>query len=245
MDAGRFSVSDVLFAGGRHLPLHAHPYGCVAVVVEGVVRKRFTGSELDAEAGVILTMPAQEPHQDRFGPDGARIVVVESCSVARLGGFRDWNAVLLAWRAARELAEPDEFTPLALEGLALELTALAERLPDERRRASARLELARAYIHDRLHEAPAATEVADAAGLHPAHLARSFRACYGETMGGYARRLRIEWAAARLVATDVPLARLAAEAGFADQSHFTRAFKRRFGVPPGRYRALLRRETRP
>jgi AraC family transcriptional regulator len=35
-----------------------------------------------------------------------------------------------------------------------------------------------------------------------------------------------------------PLAFLAVEAGFCDQSHFTRAFKRQFGVTPARFRAL-------
>ena len=58
----------------------------------------------------------------------------------------------------------------------------------------------------------------------------------GESVGSYARNIRLDWAARRLVSSDDPLARVACEAGFADQSHFTRAFSRRFGVAPGRYR---------
>jgi AraC-like DNA-binding protein len=37
-----------------------------------------------------------------------------------------------------------------------------------------------------------------------------------------------------------PLAALALEAGFADQSHFTRSFRRRTGLPPGKYRRAHR-----
>jgi AraC-like DNA-binding protein len=54
------------------------------------------------------------------------------------------------------------------------------------------------------------------------------------------RRLRVEWAASRLVSSDTPLSRLALEAGFVDQSHFTRAFKGRFGITPARYRTAHR-----
>ena len=64
------------------------------------------------------------------GRDGARLVVVEADEgVAGVSCFRDWGATLLAFRIARELAEPDPFTSLALEGLALELTAAAARGP--------------------------------------------------------------------------------------------------------------------
>jgi transcriptional regulator GlxA family with amidase domain len=67
-----------------------------------------------------------------------------------------------------------------------------------------------------------------------------FRARYGDSLGGYARGLRLDWAAEQLVRSEVPLARLACEAGFVDQSHFTRAFRARFGLAPGRYRAAHR-----
>lgn len=88
-------------------------------------------------------------------------------------------------------------------------------------------------------EQPTAAELAKSARVDPGELARAFRAHYGEGLGDYARRLRLEWAAVQLARTDTALARLAAEAGFADQSHFTRAFKRRYGLAPGQYRAAF------
>ena len=39
--------------------------------------------------------------------------------------------------------------------------------------------------------------------------------------------------------TNQPLALIAQEAGFTDQSHFTSIFRRETGVTPGRFRAAL------
>lgn len=184
-------------------------------------------------------MPGFEPHEDLFGREGARIVVVELCGIEAVSSSRDWHAMLLSLRVARELAEPDPFTALVLEGLALELTAAAGR-GRSRRRPPSWLELAREQIREQFLEPPCAEEAAAAAGVHAAHLQRAFRAHYGESPGEFARRLRLEWTADRLVRTDTALACLAAQAGFADQSHFTRAFKRFTGLTPGRYRAAHR-----
>jgi AraC family transcriptional regulator len=142
---------------------------------------------------------------------------------------------LLAARAARELAVPDAFTPLALEGLALELLAVVGRGPLDPRPPSWLLN-AHELLQERFRDPPNAAEIAAQVDVHPSHLARSFRLHYGDSLGGHARRLRLEWAAGRLDRTDISLACIAAEAGFVDQSHFTRAFKRHFGVTPARYR---------
>jgi AraC family transcriptional regulator len=240
IEAGRFAVSDVSFPPERRLPWHAHPHGCIAVVVEGAVRKRFAHAEDVAADGTVVTMPPEELHEDVFGRDGARIVVVETDEgVDAVTSFRDWTATHLALRIAGELADPDPLTPLAVEGLALEL-AVASRRGPAAVRPTKWLEAARELLHDRFLEPPSAEEVAAQVGVHPGHLARAFRAHYGESLGGYVRKLRLEWAAERLVRTEEPLAGLAFDAGFVDQSHFTRAFKKQFGLTPARYRGVHR-----
>jgi AraC family transcriptional regulator len=232
--AGGFRVSDVTFQPQRRLPRHRHPNGCIAVVVEGSVDKAFTHLSGTAAQGAVITMPPEEPHVDTFGRTGARLVVVESQADDDVALERDWTCLLIATKIARELQAPDSFTPLAVEGLALELAAAARRLrcaPAERWLESAR-ELA-------LELVPVA-EIAAELDVDPHLLARSFHERYGTSIGQYVRNARLDWAAGRLVHGDEPLASLALEAGFADQSHFTRSFKRRTGLPPGKYRRAHR-----
>jgi AraC family transcriptional regulator len=76
--------------------------------------------------------------------------------------------------------------------------------------------------------------------IHPVHMARVFRRHFGCSPGTYLRRLRVRQACRLLTETDRPLAHVALDLGYADQSHFTRTFKRSLGVPPGEYRRLTR-----
>lgn len=232
--AGDFRVSDVTFAPGKRLPRHRHPRGCIAVVVEGAVDKSFARVSGTAAQGAVITMPPEEPHVDVFGRAGARIVVVESQAEEDVGLDRDWTCLLIATRIARELEAPDSFTPLAIEGLALELAAAARRLAAPG--ASHWLRSARELALERALEPVSVVEIAAELDVDPRLLARGFHEHFGASIGEYVRNARLDWAAARLVQTDAPLATLALEAGFADQSHFTRSFKRRTGLPPGKYR---------
>lgn len=233
-------ISEVVFAPDHRLTWHGHPHGCLAVVIGGGVHKTFSRAEEDAIGGTVIEMPPEEPHEDLFGPDGARIVVMESdAQRGDLRCFRDWRATVLAHHISRELAQPDAYSSLALEGLALELRAAVGRQRDFQRREP-RLDAVREILTRDLSSPPSLSRIAREVGLHPSHLARLFRARYRESIGEYARRLRLEWAAERLIGTDEALASIAARAGFADQSHFTRAFKRRFGVTPGSYRLAHR-----
>jgi AraC family transcriptional regulator len=238
---GRYVVSDIAFAGGARLPWHAHPHSLVAVVVGGGVQKTYTRTTQEARRATLIAMPAEERHADRFAADGARMVVVESeDDLPSVAAFDSWTAAGVAHRIRQELARPDAFSDLALESLALELAVLAGRAAPSVDRAPRWLLDVLAILCEHTCDPPSARQLANEIGIHPAHLARSFRAATGESVGSYARNVRLDWAARRLVGSDDPLARVACEAGFADQSHFTRAFSRRFGVAPGRYRRVHR-----
>jgi AraC family transcriptional regulator len=239
--AGSYRVSDITFTGGCCLSWHAHPQALIAVVVGGGVQKTYTRITHEARRATLIAMPAEERHEDRFMVRGAQMVVLESeHDLPSVAAFESWAAARIAHRIRLELAEPDRFSNLALEGLALELAVLAGRTGTEVDRAPRWLREVLTILRESACEPPSARHLAALVGVHPAHLARSFRSATGQSVGAYARNVRLDWAAERLVSSDDPLARVACEAGFADQSHFTRTFSRRFGVAPGRYRRAHR-----
>jgi AraC family transcriptional regulator len=83
--------------------------------------------------------------------------------------------------------------------------------------------------------------------VHPVYLASVFRRIHRQTIGDYLRALRVRQAANLMRRPDMPLARIAATLGFADQPHFTRIFGAVVGMTPSAFRRLLRprRPTEP
>jgi AraC family transcriptional regulator len=232
-------LSDITFAPHTRLGRHSHPRGCIAVVGDGAVDEAFARISGTATQGAVITMPPPDhPHVDAFGRTGARLVVAETTADEEIALRRDWSALLIATKIARELEFPDTFTPLAVEGLALELAAAARRIAHPG--APEWLRSARELALDHALESVSVAAIAAHVGVDPRLLARSFHRHFGASIGEYIRNARLDWAAARLVHSDATLATLALEAGFADQSHFTRSFKRRTGVPRGRYRRAHR-----
>ena len=71
----------------------------------------------------------------------------------------------------------------------------------------------------------------------PFNLHRRFVAVVGETPKAYTNRVRLDRAAADLLATDRQISLIAHDHGFASHEVFTRAFTRRFGIGPRAYRA--------
>lgn len=78
--------------------------------------------------------------------------------------------------------------------------------------------------------------LAEQTGLSSYHFARLFRQTTGESPHQFVLRQRVERAQRLLKETDAPLAHIALESGFANQSHFTRIFKRHLGLTPRTYR---------
>jgi AraC family transcriptional regulator len=102
-----------------------------------------------------------------------------------------------------------------------------------------RLRRVRDYVEAHLDDDLSLTVLADIACLSPYHFSRSFKESAGVGPQRYVIRRRIEHAKALLRRTHQPLALIALEAGFADQSHLTSIFRREIGVTPGRFRAAL------
>ncbi len=226
------------------------PY--LALVLDGALEKSFRSRTMRLDRASGVTMPAGAQHGARFGSNGARIVMVRPRNgsnaltgcLDRLVALRGRGFSWLAWRLAGELRASDAAAPLAAEGFALELLAAATRETSADRyvgRPPAWLRSAEELLRARIGDRVGLGELADAIGVNPTHVARVFRAHYGISVGEYGRRLRLAWAATEVARSEKPLAMIATQAGFADQSHFTRLFKHYVGTTPARYRE----ETRP
>jgi AraC family transcriptional regulator len=102
-----------------------------------------------------------------------------------------------------------------------------------------RLRRVRDYIEAHLDYNLSLTVLADIACLSPYHFSRSFKESAGVGPQRYVIQRRLEHAKTLLRRTREPLAWIAQEAGFVDQSHFNSIFRREMGVTPGRFRAEL------
>ena len=79
-------------------------------------------------------------------------------------------------------------------------------------------------------------DIATASVLSPNRLSTLFRRHTGMAPYSYVIERRIEAAVGLLRSSDMPIAQVAIETGFADQQHLTRVFRARKGSTPGRVR---------
>ncbi|MDX1661388.1 MAG: AraC family transcriptional regulator [Gemmatimonadota bacterium] len=229
--------------GGTRFRKHGHGGIHVCCVVRGGFVESTPYGPRDAGVGTVRLSPGAR-HDIDFGSDGAACVLLHVGSdVSREIGLRPRSTTFVEdpelTRAVARLGaaarRTDVTAELDLEGEALEILAQLARqngpggTPEWLRRA-------REAIHDARGEPVTLASLADEVGVHRCHLARRFRKRYGVPVGAYWRRVRLR-RCLRLLAGSAPLARVAARAGFADQSHMTRELAARFGTTPARFRA--------
>ena len=251
-----FLVTPGAHRDGSSLPRHWHDVPTICHVVHGRFVEYRRGHTLECRTGVTHLMPAGELHWNSFrwgdtrgvriDIDPARLADHPSLAQALTGPLQV-NGGTPAQLVARVLAEmrvADDASPLAIEGLLLELvaslarTARAARAGDASETAEAPLlRRARELLDEESGVAHSLSSVALQVGVHPVTLARAWRRAYGCSLGESLRAIRIERAARALVESGQSLVEIAQAAGFYDQSHFTHAFRRQTGETPGAYRA--------
>jgi AraC family transcriptional regulator len=252
-DVAGFRLVEGRHAGGSALPWHVHDGPTICFVLRGRFLEGFRSHTLDCEPAMVKFTPADERHYNRFDWGDTHGLLIE-VSPERYEALRPHAAVLdqlvhlrggvpavLAHRIHRELGSADSAAPLAMEGLLLELIASVSRRRGSGAAPAPRwVRDAQEILRTRLADGVSLAELAASVGTHPVTLTRAFRRAFGCSVGEYLRRLRIERAVERLARTDVPLAQIAVEAGFADQSHFSNLFRRRTGMSPSSYRRSVR-----
>lgn len=248
---GPFEVTSAVFPARLHLPPHTHERSVFAVTLAGRWTSVLGGKTHESTPGYFLTEPAGDRHANEFAGSGARVLIVQpDWSAEELlhpcrrlltaVNHRQSSAVVApAARIVREMRVADDVSSLAMQGLCLELLANAARdaASDPGGPWLGRVE---DYLRAHFRDCPSIDQLAAVADVHPVHLIRAFRRRHGTTPAQFVRTLRLEWAAGRLRQTRQPIAEIAQQAGFADQSHFTRLFRRALGITPARFRGRVR-----
>ena len=252
-ELGGLGILESLYPARLRQPRHTHALASFSFVLAGSYLEIYGSQAQTRRPSTIVFHPPHESHAVDYQSDPVRILSVHMDSL-RLTYLRERSLVfdsrvsgrteMIGWlghRLYQEFHHDDDLSALALEGLVFEILAEAARARTARNDSSPRwLKQAEDFLRDNYTQAFRFDDVAKAVGIHPVHLARVFRQKNGCTIGEYVRRLRLDFAAKEIVATDIQLGDIAVAAGFADQSHLTKTFKIRFGVTPSEYRRLHR-----
>jgi AraC family transcriptional regulator len=249
-----FILTEASYDAGSRLPPHAHERSYFCFVLHGAYTERYGRREILCKPSTVTFREADEPHEAFLHDVDGRVFVIEisprwietlradSLSLKSAHGFCGGATPRLCASLNREFHKTDTAARLAIEGLAIELLAEASRQRSTTVQIAPHwLRQAREMIIEHFPEALQLTEIASAVGVHPVYLATTFRENFGVTIGEFVRKLRIEHACAELTKGDLPLATIALQAGFVDQSHFAKVFKSYLGTTPAKYRSSFRR----
>ena len=254
LEIGGLVFTETAHKPNQRLPRHYHERANIAFILSGSFTEIVDKRRFECASQSLIIKPAGEAHANQYGRGGMRCLLIEAQpqrleslypladAFGRAAHARGAMLSMLAMRIYKEMHIMDRASRLAIEGLSLELVAELSRHPDlvSERKLPRWLEQARDKLHAHFCESLSLTDVAEAVGVHPVHLARAFRKHFGCTPGEYVRLLRIEFASRALSESDAPLVEVALAAGFAHQSHFSRTFKAHTGMTPSEFRAARR-----
>jgi AraC family transcriptional regulator len=159
-------------------------------------------------------------------------------------GFDDPFAAAACAALAGELASPGErgslYPDLVADTLALHILRNARRRTSGHAGEGALAPHVARRVRERIEESlqcgVSLDELAREAGLSRFHFARSFKATTGLSPHRYLTSRRIERAKHLLAFTELAIAEIALEVGFASQPHFTERFRRATGRTPLEFR---------
>lgn len=249
MSTGDLLLSELRQPVSRTVPRHEHELAYVTVVLQGDYLEGDRGKLDELRPMTAVFNPAGTAHSTIIGPAGAAFFTIE-LREANLGelGIRlpsqttfDRGAGAMLWPGLRLYSAFKSQTAdaMVIEGEVLELLGAISGFEKSQRDQPRWLGRVKERLHAGFRDGLRMRDLAREAGVHPVHLARVFRKFERRTPGEYLQQLQVRAACEMLRDREWPLAGIAAECGFADQSHMTRVFRRRAGMTPARFRAAL------
>jgi len=248
-------LSELRQLGSRSVPRHEHELAYITVILSDYLEGDH-GKLAELRPFTAVFNPSGVRHATVIGPAGAKLFTIElrhrhlqelgarlpeQTTFDRGAGALLWPGLRLYSAFKMQAADPLLLESQMLEMLAALVSSDGAAADGETTQNSAPPWFGRVKerLHEEFRENLRMRDLADDAGVHPVHLARVFRRIEKQTPGDYLQRLRVRAACCRLNNREYPLALIAAECGFADQSHLTRVFRKLAGTSPARFRGAL------
>jgi len=243
-------MADVLYPAGARLPRHSHELAYFCLIRRGSYSETYGRRTRICLPMTLAFHPPGESHSETLAnmPLASFNVEISADLLYRATAvigpldqpaeFQGGRIASLAHQLFREFYSRDPDSALAGETLALEILAAAAGFDSSAASAPRQpwLADARDLLDLRFRDPLTLRDISRRAGVHPVYFAAAFRRLYRCSVGEYLRRRRLEYACRKLAEPDLPLAEIALDAGFADQSHLTRTLKRYTGQTPRQFR---------
>jgi len=237
---------------------HTHEGYAIGVIVYGAEAFIYKRGNYVAPAGSVVVINPGEVHTghavDEVGwkyrmiyPEASLLQNIASELKGRPTHIPDFQAAVIddpeLAQALKQLHLTLECSESAIEKEEVFNTVLAQliiRYADERLAPTAiknqpqSVQRARQYLEANYHYNISLKDLAHHVNLSPFYLSRVFRKMVGLPPHAYLTQLRIQ-KAKMLLRLGLPIAQVALNTGFVDQSHLNRHFKRIVGVTPGQY----------
>jgi AraC family transcriptional regulator len=247
---GPFRIIEKSYAADAALALHEHETAYVSFLLAGAYVEVSQREERICSSGTVIWHPRTEAHADRFGSGGGHVLDLaidpawlndaaqELKPISRARMFCGGLPYSLGLRIYRELADEDahQIADVANELLGFFCTGPLESHPPAWFNRALRI------CADTEEQRLSLASLAFSVGVHPVHLARSFRRFLGCTFGDHLAKIRIR-KAFDLLNSKMPIVDVAYACGFADHAHLCRVFKKSTGLTPSTFRSTLRPAT--
>ena len=244
------------FAGNAY-DLHRHDTYAIGVTLHGVQTFWYRGERRHSMPGNIIVIHPDEMHDGAAGTDEGlryRMLYLEpALALQSLGTHQGAlpfvnepvmaDPVLHGALAAALGNLDEELDELLVDDVVSQLTlGLARHARQHARPLGApairQTQLARDYLEAHALRLVRSDELEAVSGLDRYALSRHFRALYATSPHRFLLMRRL-LRAREMINTGEPLAGIAVETGFTDQSHLNRQFKKAFGMTPGRWAELV------
>jgi AraC family transcriptional regulator len=235
----------------RRLPAHTHELPFLCLLLEGRYEEEAAGDTVQYEPLTLVFHPARLPHSDVVYAD-SRMFAVEfgESWTHELAKFAPSQRSLYThsgadplWLMLRlyEALRDRTLNELSVQSVAYDLVGSFDRLEQGEDAAAAPwLRKLRMLLDERYASNIDIATLAREIGVHPVHLSRTFRKAFKASVGDYVHRRRIQQACRMLHDSGTPIASIAEDLGYVDQSHFSRVFRSITGKTPAHYRSAPR-----